>query len=102
MATTSTAVADAGVFTVRRVAPDTAVLELSGDWLSRLGLPDAATAVRALESGGPLRSLGFDASGIEAWDSGLVNFVMKLLGETKTRGVVADRTGLPEGFQRLL
>ncbi len=93
--------ADATV-TVRRTAPGCAVVALSGDWLSRCALPDAATIEQALASDGPVRTIGFDTAGITAWDSGLVTTVMKVIRETTPTGIVADRSGLPDGVQRLL
>lgn len=99
---TATALVDDGTLSIRRSAPSGAVVALSGGWLSRRRLPDATTVARELQSGGPLRSLGFDTRDLTAWDSGLVTFVMKLLAETTAGGAVADRTGLPDGVRRLL
>jgi phospholipid/cholesterol/gamma-HCH transport system permease protein len=86
---------------VRRQGPDGAVLELAGAWVSRSGLPEPSDAVRELRSGA-VRHLMFDADRVTAWDSGLVTFVLKVLGETATSGVAADRAGLPDGVRRLV
>ena len=93
---------DSARMTLRRFAPDHAVIELSGPWLSRRGLPDPAPIVHDLTSGAPLRGLDFDTDRVTAWDSGLVTFVMKLLAAAAARGVIADRRGLPDGVGRLL
>jgi phospholipid/cholesterol/gamma-HCH transport system permease protein len=95
-------VASAGALSVERTGPDSAVVSLSGAWLSVHGLPDPAVALRELEKGSAVRRLGFDASGLTAWDSGLLTFVLQVLGETGPRGIAVDRTGLPEGARRLL
>ena len=84
---------------LRRTGPDSAVLELTGAWLSQRGLPEPGASVREL---GGIRRLGFDATRVTAWDSGLVMFTLKVLGETKRQGIGADRDGLPEGVRRLL
>jgi len=84
---------------VRRTGPDSAVLELAGAWLSRRGLPEPDASVREL---GGIRRLGFDATRVTAWDSGLVTFTLKVLGEAKRAAIDADRGGLPEGVRRLL
>ena len=95
------AVAPDPTLTVRRQGPDGAVLEFAGTWLSQRGLPEAAAALGHLRSSG-VRHLAFDAAKITAWDSGLVTYVLKVLGETATWGVAADRKGLPDGVRRLI
>jgi len=86
---------------VRRHGQDGAVLELTGTWLSQRDLPEPAGVLGQLRSGA-IRRLAFDADRVTAWDSGLVTFVLKVLGETSTWGVAADRAGLPEGVRRLV
>ena len=85
----------------RLVAPDRALLDLSGVWLSRSGLPDPAAAVRDLARM-QVRAIGFDTRAVTAWDSGLVTFVMKVLAAAGQAGIVADRDGLPDGVRRLI
>jgi len=68
-ASATAAISDDGALDVRRDAPDRAVLALSGGWLSRRGVPDAAAVARTLQSGAPLRTLAFDTRAITAWDS---------------------------------
>jgi len=87
---------------VRHLDRDRVVIELSGGWLSRHGVPDPRHTLDELESGSPPRWLGFESTRVTAWDSGLVTFVLKLLAATKTHGVTGDRTGLPDGVRRLL
>ncbi len=87
---------------IRRAGPDGALVALSGAWRNEDRLPDATEALRGLAAGPPVRRLAFETGGITAWDSGLVTFVLKVLGETKARGISADRAGLPDGVQRLL
>ena len=87
---------------VRHAAPEDVIVELGGRWLSEERLPEAGHALGEVETGAPIRRLAFEARGINAWDSGLVTFVLELLAEMRTRGVTVDRSGLPEGVQRLL
>ena len=84
---------------VRRAAPDSAVLELDGAWLSQRGVPEPEASLREL---GSVSRLGFDTTRVTAWDSGLVMFALKILGEARQRSIEADRAGLPEGVRRLL
>jgi phospholipid/cholesterol/gamma-HCH transport system permease protein len=84
---------------LRHAGADGVLLELSGAWLSRRRLPEATAAAGELSG---IRHLGFDATRVTAWDSGLVTFTLKILGEAKRHGITADRAGLPEGVRRLL
>jgi phospholipid/cholesterol/gamma-HCH transport system permease protein len=86
---------------VRHLEPDGAVLEFAGTWQSECGLPEPASTLGELAEA-RIRHLAFDARQVTAWDSGLVTFVLKVLGEATTRGVAADRGGLPNGVRRLI
>ena len=100
MSSAAVSVPDA-TLVVRHPEPDGAVLEFAGHWLSQRGLPEPSDALGELQAAGVSR-LAFDARQVAAWDSGLVTFVLKLLGETAARGVSADRAGLPDGVRRLI
>jgi phospholipid/cholesterol/gamma-HCH transport system permease protein len=89
----------AATASVRRAGADSAVLELGGAWLSQRGVPEPEASLRDL---GRVRRLGFDATRVTAWDSGLVMFALKVLAEARQRAIEADRSGLPEGVRRLL
>jgi phospholipid/cholesterol/gamma-HCH transport system permease protein len=86
---------------VRHQTPDGAVLEFGGTWLSQRGLPEPAATLGELRAAA-VRHLAFDAHQITTWDSGLVTFVLNVLGETATWGVAVDRAGLPPGVRRLI
>src|SRR5215510_9772111 len=86
---------------VRHAEPDGAVLEFAGHWLSQRGLPEPLGALRELQAAS-VSHLAFDARQVTAWDSGLVTFVLKVLGEIGALGVAADRAGLPDGVRRLI
>src|SRR2546426_4391900 len=75
---------------VRHREPDGVVLEFAGHWLSQRGLPEPSSTLGELRAAG-VSHLTFDARQITAWDSGLVAFVLKVLGEMQARGVAADR-----------
>jgi hypothetical protein len=82
--------------------PDIAHIELAGVWRKEDRLPDPADVWRQVQAGPPVHRLTFDTSRVTAWDSGLVTFAMKVLEESKARGIETDRAGLPEGAKRLL
>src|SRR5499426_3282493 len=86
---------------IRHSEADGAVLEFAGHWLSQRGLPEPSGALSELQAA-RVNHLAFDARRVTAWDSGLVTFVLKVLGEMAALGVAADRAGLPDGVRRLI
>ena len=86
---------------VRHRESDGAVLEFAGIWQSQRGLPEPAHTLDELRAA-RVRHLTFDVRQVSGWDSGLVTFVLKLLGAATAQGVAADRAGLPDGVRRLL
>ena len=87
---------------VDRPGRDILVIRLSGSWKLDQGVPSADTALKEIESGGPVRSLALDAAGISDWDSGLLTFLMKIFEACSKAGIEVDKDGLPEGVRRLI
>jgi phospholipid/cholesterol/gamma-HCH transport system permease protein len=56
----------------------------------------------ALASSPGARRLAFDASGVTAWDTGLVSFILKAIQYCEGKQVAVDRDGLPPGVNRLI
>jgi phospholipid/cholesterol/gamma-HCH transport system permease protein len=76
-------------------------LSLAGRWALSYPRPDADALAAQIEAAG-LRRLGFDTSGLQAWDSTLIVFLRRLRDETRRRGVELDPSGLPDGARQLL
>jgi phospholipid/cholesterol/gamma-HCH transport system permease protein len=87
---------------VEGCTPAVTCVALTGAWRNENRLPDASEVWRKIEAGSPVHRLTFDTSGVSAWDSGLVTFATKVLEGARARGIDGDRTGLPDGAQRLL
>jgi phospholipid/cholesterol/gamma-HCH transport system permease protein len=87
---------------VSRSAEGTLVVHLSGGWRLRNRPPGAATVVREIGAGAPVRRLTFETRDLKGWDSGLLTFLWELVEEGWRRGFELDQTGLPAGVQRLL
>ena len=87
---------------VTRPAPEVACVELTGVWRKEDWLPDSSEVRHELQVGPPVRRLTFDTSHVTEWDSGLVTFAISVLADAKAGGIESDRTGLPDGAQRLL
>jgi phospholipid/cholesterol/gamma-HCH transport system permease protein len=77
------------------------VLRMSGAWSLHGDLPALAEVESALGAPAP-RSIAFDGSGIEQWDTGLLTFVTRVTEAGTRAGVEVDRRGLPAGASRLL
>jgi phospholipid/cholesterol/gamma-HCH transport system permease protein len=82
--------------------PDRLVLQLSGEWRIRDGLPTLDGVAAALADTRDVRRLGFDTSGLAGWDSALVSFLVGLRSLASARGITVDPTGLPPGARRLV
>jgi phospholipid/cholesterol/gamma-HCH transport system permease protein len=80
--------------------PQTLLIVLGGRWRIDQDLPSADTLKASLTA--PVRRLGFDASGLTDWDSGLLTFVAGIGKSCANLGIAVDGSGLPPGAQRLL
>ncbi len=85
-----------------RLPNDGLLIRLSGRWTLADGVPsidDARSECDAVES---LRAVRFDTQAITSWDSALPTYLRSLMEMFARRGIDADRSGLPQGVQRLL
>ena len=82
-------------------AEGTLRLRMAGSWRLAEALPALSEAARRVDGPG-VRRVAFDGRGIEGWDSGLLTFVSGLVDHCRRRRIEEDRSGLPEGVQRLL
>jgi phospholipid/cholesterol/gamma-HCH transport system permease protein len=99
---TSNAVERAWTLDVDHPTAQVARVELAGVWRNENRLPDPDEIWGKIRTGSGIDRLTFDTSRVTDWDSGLVTFAIKVLQEARTRGVVGDQAGLPDGAQRLL
>ncbi len=81
---------------------DLLLVRFTGSWRIRDRLPSAGEVVAQLESRNQVRSIGFDAVGLTAWDSGLLTFLIAIIDDCKQRRIDMDRQWLPDGVRRLL
>jgi phospholipid/cholesterol/gamma-HCH transport system permease protein len=79
-----------------------ATLRLGGSWQIHGRLPSLEPIAARLKAGPNLKSLGFDAGGLAAWDSGLVSYLSELIDRCQSQGIAVDQAGLPEGIRGLL
>ncbi len=68
----------------------------------RESLPSAAAVQKQMDSGPRVRRIAFDTREIQAWDSGLLMFLSKVVAQSAQSQIELDREGLPCGVRRLL
>ncbi len=78
------------------------VLRLSGSWRLQDHLPSAVEVETKIGAKSSARRLAFDTREVTAWDTGLLVFVLKVIEAGTSRGITADRAGLPDGARKLL
>ena len=87
--------------TVRRKEDGVLVVEIAGDWLDRVGLPDVSAVEKEL-GGSPVNALEFDAKGLGRWDSALLVRILAL-NDLCAKGTVEFRAQtLPGGLAKLI
>src|SRR5262245_2683570 len=63
-----------------RPTPDTLLVELSGSWRLQDEFPALTDVGQAIEGPPPVQRMTFDTTNLAGWDSGLVTFLLDLLG----------------------
>lgn len=91
-----------GAFSLAQDASGNGVLALSGTWRTGGRYPSFADLKASLDGQSGIRKLGFEASGLGAWDSGFLTVIIKLFEHCKGAEIELDPEGLPEGARRLL
>jgi phospholipid/cholesterol/gamma-HCH transport system permease protein len=84
-----------------RAAGTDTVLCLSGDWSAREVRGDKRDPLTILDRTG-LKTLHFDATRLQSWDTSLLVFLSDMRRHARARGVELDAAGLPEPARRLL
>ena len=81
---------------------ETLIADLSGDWTLEEQTPRFDVLVDSRPGGPAVRSVEFDASGLGAWDSSLLTFLLHAGDYCEDRGLQINESGLPERIARLL
>lgn len=76
------------------------VVVLSGSWTLRAEIPAANTLLAALAS--TTKSVNFDSTSLEDWDTRLLIFLKKILDKAEANHITVVRSGLPQGVRDLL
>jgi phospholipid/cholesterol/gamma-HCH transport system permease protein len=84
-------------------SPDgTLLVSLVGNWKLSGDLPSADGVRKEIESGSKIKRLAFDATGLLDWESGLLTFLVGVIQFCQPKGIDVDRSGLPDGANRLI
>lgn len=94
--------ADAERLAFARAVDGSLVLRLSGSWRLEDGVPPPAAVEQALGQSPGARGISYDAAHLGAWDSAVLTFLRRVERISRERGLVEDRSGLPQGIQELL
>jgi len=78
------------------------VFRLSGDWKLGASLPSVDEVRKQLEAVPRARLAAFETRDLHSWDSGLLTFLLKIIGQCSELNVQVEKEGLPPGVQRLL
>jgi phospholipid/cholesterol/gamma-HCH transport system permease protein len=80
----------------------TLLVHMEGTWKLGKHLPGEEAVWKAVDSDGQVKRMAFDTSRVHSWDSGLLNFLLKLFEGGASRKIKMDPGGLSEGIRRLL
>ncbi len=85
-----------------RTAQNTLHVCLAGSWRLSDDLPSVQDVQQQFGEAPAIAHVTFDASALTAWDTGLLTFLVQSLDIFEQHQAEVDRTGLPQGVQRLL
>ena len=98
---TDTAIRQASVGYTQPAA-DCLLIRLAGGWTLKDGIPSIDEFSRLITGATPIRRIRFDGRDITRWDTSLLAFLTRLIGQARQQGMTPDLDGLPEGVRRLL
>ncbi len=81
---------------------DCLLVRLAGSWTLKEGIPSIDEFSRRITGKTPIRQIRFDGRDITRWDTSLLAFLTRLMGQARQQGMTPDLDGLPEGVRRLL
>jgi phospholipid/cholesterol/gamma-HCH transport system permease protein len=92
---------NAGLY-IDKADPNCLTIRVSGVWRLHHGMPTARQLEPELTSLLIPRRIAVEVSALTRWDSSLVNFLSGLSQTCRARQIALDRSGLPEGLNRLI
>jgi phospholipid/cholesterol/gamma-HCH transport system permease protein len=96
-----TAIGQASVI-YTRPEEDCLLIRLAGGWTLKDGIPSIDEFSQQITGNVPIRLIRFDGSDITQWDTSLLAFLTRIIGDARQQDMTPDLKGLPEGVRRLL
>jgi len=87
---------------IERINPDALLVRLSGDYRQQNETSYLRSVLDALDRLPEVKSLSFDTTDLNGWDSRFVAFVRNCMETCRSRNVKFVGDGLPSGVRRLL
>ncbi len=87
---------------VHRRGENLLVVNLSGDWLARPGLPGIEAIEKELAGSAVPQTLEFATNGLGDWDSGLLSFLLRCSELCRRMNVEFNGETLPSGVRKLI
>jgi phospholipid/cholesterol/gamma-HCH transport system permease protein len=83
-------------------AADCLQIRLAGGWTLKDGIPSIDEFNRRIAGKPPIRQIRFDGRDITRWDTSLLAFLTRIIGQARQQGMAPELDGLPDGVRRLL
>ena len=96
-----TAIGQASVIYTQPAA-DCLLIRLAGGWTLEDGIPSIDEFNQRITGKSPIRLIRFDGSEITRWDTSLLAFLTRIIGQARQQDMASDLEGLPQGVRRLL
>ncbi len=90
------------VLTFNCPSRDTLQVRLAGDWKLSNQIPPVSTVLQEVHCEHEVSRITFDTRELGVWDSGLLTFLLGLIGRCTAGNIFVDKEGLPQGVRRLL
>jgi phospholipid/cholesterol/gamma-HCH transport system permease protein len=83
-------------------ATDCLLIRLTGGWSLKDGIPSIDEFNQQITDQPLIRQVRFDGREITQWDTSLLVFITRIIGQARQKGMAPDLKGLPEGVRRLM
>jgi phospholipid/cholesterol/gamma-HCH transport system permease protein len=83
-------------------ATDCLLIRLTGGWSLKDGIPSIDEFNQQITGQPLIHQVRFDGREITQWDTSLLVFITRIIGQARQNGMAPDLEGLPEGVRRLM